>query len=91
MMNRSMRIVELSFTSPRLRGEHRSPSATVPRKERRSEASAIAKRRVRGTIRESEPVDTPPHPNPLRASFARLDPACGERELRSAAMFGGRR
>jgi hypothetical protein len=39
-----------------------------------------AKRRVRGIIRESGPVESAPHPNPPRASFARLDPASGERE-----------
>src|SRR5260370_41593137 len=70
--------VAMFFTSPRLRGEHRLPSAAVLVEERRSEASAIAQRRVRGTIRESEPVESPPHPGPLRASFARLDPAGGE-------------
>jgi hypothetical protein len=31
-----------------------------------------AQRRVRGTFREPEPVESPPHPNPL--------PAGGERE-----------
>src|SRR5258706_3588436 len=31
--------------------------------------------RVRGTLRESERGESLPHPNPLRASFARLDPA----------------
>jgi hypothetical protein len=41
--------------------------------------------RVRGTIREHESVETPPHPDPLRASFARLDPASGAREKWSAA------
>ena len=30
---------------------------------------------VRGTLRESECVDRAPHPDLLRASFARLDPA----------------
>jgi len=39
-----------------------------------------AQRRVRGAIRESGYAENPPHPNPLRASFARLDPARGERE-----------
>jgi hypothetical protein len=39
--------------------------------------------RVRGTITKSEYVVNPPHPNPPRASFARLDPACGEREKSS--------
>jgi hypothetical protein len=37
-----------------------------------------------GDIRESEHVESAPHPDPLRASFARLDPACGEREFRGA-------
>jgi len=44
---------------------------------------------VRGTIREhlcSAFAEAAPHPNPLRASFARLDPAkSGEREKRSIA------
>jgi hypothetical protein len=35
---------------------------------------------VRGHLRESELDETPPHPDPLRASFARLDPASGARE-----------
>jgi hypothetical protein len=52
------------FTSPCLRGEVRSPLAI----------------RVRETIRESEYVASPPHPDPLRASYARLDPASGARE-----------
>jgi hypothetical protein len=30
-----------------------------------------AKRRVRGIVRESEPVESPPHPDPLPASGAR--------------------
>jgi hypothetical protein len=46
-----------------------------------------AKRRVRGAIHESEPVESPPHPNPLRASFARLDPARGERESQLRAIL----
>src|SRR6266700_5489969 len=29
--------------------------------------------------------ESPPHPNPLRASFARLDPACGARGCTSRA------
>jgi hypothetical protein len=50
--------------------------------------------RVRGRLNKSEFGETPPHPNPLRASFARLDPASGERERVSVAfaaqsiMFG---
>src|ERR1700694_483400 len=40
-----------------------------------------AQRRVRGTLRESECVESPPHPNPL--------PASGVREpSRPAAIFG---
>jgi hypothetical protein len=56
----------LSFTSPRLRGE----------------VGDGAQRRlwVRGTLRESCHAESPPHPNPPRASFARLDPASGARE-----------
>ena len=38
-------------TSPRLRGE----------------VAALFARRVRGAIRESEPVERAPHPNPLPA------------------------
>jgi len=52
------------LASPRLRGE----------------AAALFARRVRGTLRESECVESPPHPDLLRASFARLDPASGEKE-----------
>jgi len=48
-----------------------------------------AQRRVRGALRESEPVESPPHPDPLRASSARLDPAGGERE-RFVSLRGGR-
>ena len=45
-----------------------------------------AKIRVKGTLRESEYVERAPHPSPLRASFARLDPAkSGARELTVAA------
>jgi hypothetical protein len=42
--------------------------------------------RVKGTIGESERVESPPHPDPLRASFARLDPASGAREKQSDAL-----
>jgi DNA helicase II / ATP-dependent DNA helicase PcrA len=65
----------LFLTSPRVRGEVGW------------RVSAI---RVRGALREAEPVDAPPHPNPLRASFARLDPVHGEREF-FTAMLGGRK
>jgi hypothetical protein len=40
-----------------------------------------AQRRVRGALRESEPVESPPHPDPL--------PASGERE-RYVPSHGGR-
>ena len=39
-----------------------------------------AKRRVRGAFREFECVESPLHPDLPRASFARLDPARGEKE-----------
>jgi ATP-dependent DNA helicase UvrD/PcrA len=75
-MTLSTRISTLFLTSPRLRGEVGL------------RVSAI---RVRGAIRESVPVERAPHPNPLRASFARLDPVKnGERELGTATNFGGR-
>jgi hypothetical protein len=48
-----------------------------------------AQRRVRVALRESEPVESPPHPNPLRASSARLAPASAERG-RSTALRGER-
>src|SRR6202035_3757757 len=44
--------------------------------------------RVMGIIRESESVESPPHPNPLRASFARLGPASGERKIAVHSQFG---
>lgn len=65
-MTRSKRISGLTFTSPRVRGE----------------VAARFARRVRGAIRESKCVESPPHPSPL--------PACGERGLRSTALLGGR-
>src|ERR1039458_7788604 len=48
-----------SITSPRLRGEVEIRDSEF---------------RVRGTLRETECVDKAPHPNPLRASLARLSP-----------------
>src|SRR6186713_1984321 len=64
------------FISPRLRGEHRPPSADVLHdEERRRDASALERSEAgegdsrQSTERESPP---PPHPNPL--------PASGERE-----------
>jgi peptide/nickel transport system ATP-binding protein len=71
----------LTQTSPRLRGEHRPPPAAVLKEERRGEASATL--RSNPGEGDSPPValaETAPHPDPLRASFARLDPAGGERE-----------
>jgi peptide/nickel transport system ATP-binding protein len=70
-----------SSTSPGLRGEHRPPSAAVLEEERRGEASAT----LRSNPGEREPTSNTvpgvaPHPDPLRASFARLDSAGGERE-----------
>jgi hypothetical protein len=35
---------------------------------------------VRGTLGESEFAESPPHPDLLRASYARLEPASGEKE-----------
>jgi peptide/nickel transport system ATP-binding protein len=59
----------LPVTSPRLRGKHRPPPAAVLKEERRGEASAT----LRSNPGEGEPTK-------IRASFARLDPAGGERE-----------
>ena len=69
----------LTKTSPRLRGEHRPPSAAVLGKGRRSKASATSPLaiRVRGAIRESEYVERAPHPDPLPAKS-------GEREMAPA-------
>lgn len=71
----------VSSASPRVRGEHKPPSAAVLEEERRGEASAIAQR---ATGEADSPqialVVTPPHPNPPGASSACLDPASGERE-----------
>ncbi|WP_028351885.1 dipeptide ABC transporter ATP-binding protein [Bradyrhizobium murdochi] len=69
------------LASPRTRGEHRPPSAAVL-KERRGEASAMARSAAgeRDSPR-SGLAEAAPHPDPLRASSARLDPAKGgERE-----------
>jgi peptide/nickel transport system ATP-binding protein len=73
-----------SSTSPRLRGEHRPPPAAVLIEERRGEASATAQ----SAPGEGDPppvalAETAPHPDPLRASSARLDPASGEREKKA--------
>jgi hypothetical protein len=60
-----------SFTSPRLRGEVGSRAGAI---------------RVRGPLSESDLGETPPHPTPLRASFARLGPARGERCVHRASF-----
>ena len=70
-----------SSTSPRVRREHRPPSAAVLEEGRRDEAPATA------SCAPGE-GDSPPggsaenlaHPDPLRASSSCLDPASGERE-----------
>jgi hypothetical protein len=41
---------------------------------------AKRKIRVRGILRELKCVESPPHPDLLRASFARLGPASGKKE-----------
>ncbi|MGA7073064.1 dipeptide ABC transporter ATP-binding protein [Bradyrhizobium sp.] len=69
----------LSSTSPRLRGEHRPPSAAVLEQERRGEASATASC-VPGEGDSPEVGSAESHPDPLRASSSRLDPASGARE-----------
>jgi peptide/nickel transport system ATP-binding protein len=68
------------LTSPRLRGEHRPPSAAVLKEERRGEASATAQ----SASGEGEPTKTtvaesPPHPDP----HPDPPPAGGEREKKS--------
>jgi peptide/nickel transport system ATP-binding protein len=69
------------LTSPRLRGEHRPPSATVLEEERRGEASATLRSNPgEGDSPRVALGEAAPHPDPLRASSARLDPASGERE-----------
>src|SRR6478609_590990 len=62
------------FTSPRLRGEHRPPSADVLHdEERRRDASALERSEAgEGDSRQSTGRESPPHPDPL--------PASGERE-----------
>jgi hypothetical protein len=62
MVRDSKQAGSLFLTSPRLRGEAGLRFGAI---------------RVRGPLREAEPAETPPHPNPL--------PARGERGL---AMLG---
>jgi DNA helicase-2/ATP-dependent DNA helicase PcrA len=75
-----------SPTSPRLRGEHSRPSADVLEEERRGDATATA--RSASGEGDSPPamlLERAPHPDPLRASSARLDPVKdGERENTAA-------
>src|SRR6266576_5313151 len=73
----------------------RPSSAAVLGKERRSEASAMLHRRCNpgeGSLREHirhRVRGATPHPNPLRASFARLDPAkSGAREKTRYSVTG---
>jgi peptide/nickel transport system ATP-binding protein len=75
-----------SSTSPRLRGEHRPPSAAVLEQERQGIASATTQRVPGvGGSPQTRSSGNPPHPNPLRASSSRLDPASGEREQNADA------
>jgi peptide/nickel transport system ATP-binding protein len=65
--------VAQSLASPRVRGEHRPPSAVVLEEERRAEGSAIARSAAgEGDSPSTPPAETAPHPGPL--------PASGERE-----------
>ena len=71
---------ETALASPRTRGEHRPPSAAVV-EGRRGEASATARSAAgEGDSPSIALADAAPHPGPLRASSARLDPAGEERE-----------
>ena len=73
-------IIPGDLTSPRLRGEHSRPSADVL-EERRGEAAATAQSAPgEGDSPQTAIVEGAPHPDPLRASSARLDPAGGERK-----------
>jgi peptide/nickel transport system ATP-binding protein len=59
----------LSLTSPRVREEHRPPSAAVLEEERRGEASAAAHGAPgEGDSPGTELAESPPHPNLLPAS-----------------------
>jgi peptide/nickel transport system ATP-binding protein len=72
---------EAPLTSPRLRREHRPPSAAVLEQERRGGASATAQSAPgQGDPPQDRCLENPPHSDPLRASSARLDPASGQRE-----------
>src|SRR6195256_3916174 len=59
---------EEALTSPRLRGEHRPPSAAVLKEERRGEASAAARSASgEGDSPQTALAEAAPHPNPLPA------------------------
>jgi len=54
----------------------------------RGEVGALFARRVRGALRESEPVEKPPHPDPLHSPLktgVNALMASGEREQRLIA------
>src|SRR5215471_8739741 len=59
-----------AFTSPRLPSGRLRPSSTGY-----GEVDRAKRGRVRGPLRESEPVERPPHPIPLPASGEREQPA----------------
>ena len=75
-----------SPASPRLRGEHSRPSADVLEEERRGDATATARNASgEGDSPPAMLLESAPHPDPLRASSARLDPVKdGERENSAA-------
>jgi peptide/nickel transport system ATP-binding protein len=63
----------LSSTSPRLRGEHRPPSAAVLEEERRGEASATAQGAPgEGDLPQRAFPEIAPHPDPLPAGGERV-------------------
>ena len=74
----------------------RAADAPAPRPTcgKRSPGEAQRDRAGQGDFPRIEPVVIPPHPNRLRASFARLAPVIGARELTASAVilsFRGRR
>ena len=66
---------EVSLTSPRLRGE-----VGLPTGRRKAPPDDKLHNPGEGDSPPVALVESAPHPDPLRASFARLDPAGGERE-----------
>jgi urease accessory protein len=75
-----------SVTSPRLRGEHRPPSAAVlSKEERRRVAPAVSRSDPgEGDAPRVEPAESPPHPDPHPDPL----PASGEREHAGANREG---